>query len=55
MRGRLRKPDGGKPEGAFLFKKGPLSVGVAFDKDGGAVRPFEDDAWLDRRLATIGR
>lgn len=55
VRGRLRKPDRGKAEGAFLLKSGPLSLGVAFGEEGSAIKPFEDDAWLDRRLATVAR
>lgn len=55
VRGRLKKPDGERAEGAFLIKSGPLSVGIAIDEDGTAVKPFESDAWLDRRIAAFAR
>jgi hypothetical protein len=55
VRGRLEKADGGRAVGAFLIKSGPLSLGIAIAKDGTGLSPFESDAWLDGRIAKLGR
>ncbi len=53
VRGRLERPDGGHPTGAFLLRSGPVSAGVSFGKDGTAVKLFEGDKWLDERITGL--
>lgn len=55
VRGRLKRPDHSRPEGAFLIKAGPLAVGIAIDERHTHVVPFESEAWIDRRIASLGR
>ena len=54
MRGRLDKHDGAKVVGAFLIKaKEPLSLGIAIERDGTSLKPFEGEAWLERSFAML--
>lgn len=53
--GRLKKPTQGKPEGAFLVRAGPLSVGISIDKDGTGVTPLAGDGWMNEKVAALDR
>jgi len=55
LRGRLKKPVKGKPEGAFLVSAGPLSVGISIDKDGTGVTPLAGDVWVNKKMAALDR
>jgi len=55
VRGRLQRPDGGHPVGAFLLRSGAVSAGIAIAPEGTGVKLFEGDAWLDERIAKLGR
>jgi hypothetical protein len=44
-RGRFSQKDGAT-HGAFVLRTGPLSVGLALDKDGTRVVPFATESWL---------
>lgn len=50
IRGRLKKPREGKPEGAFLVRSGILSVGIDIEEDGAGVHPLAGDTWVNEKM-----
>ncbi|WP_437656985.1 hypothetical protein [Sorangium sp. So ce1182] len=54
-RGRLTKSDERDPNGAFLVRSGPLSVGIDLDQDGAGVHPLVGDDWVNEKTAALGR
>lgn len=55
FRGRLKKQAKEKPEGAFLVRAGPLSVGISIEQDGTGVTPLAGDGWIDEKMVALDR
>lgn len=53
IRGRLKKPTGEEPVGAFLVKSGILSVGIKLEKDGPGIHPLATDSWVNEKMSKL--
>jgi hypothetical protein len=55
IRGRLKKPTGKEPIGAFLVKSGVLSVGIKLEQDGPGIHPLATESWVNEKMSKLDR